>query len=484
LRFLRISKWHQHLKAEYKSMDAFINDDACSIAHKIRTAKISARTVVEAALARLKTVNPRINAFTTITEQIALADAALIDEKVRKKIDPGPFAGVPFAVKNLFDLEGVTTIAGSIIHRDYPPASRDAAAVRKLKEAGAICIGALNMDEYAYGFTTENSHYGPTLNPHCLDKVAGGSSGGSAAAVASGIVPLALGTDTNGSIRVPAAFCGIFGLQATYGRFSRNGALLFAESFDRIGPFARSVRDLALSFDLLQGPDPEDKVCLPDPLPPVLPQIEDGITDLRIAIAGGYFSRNGLAEVFAGLNAVTHALELSTRIDIPFAEIARAAAYIITATEGGNLHLSNLRKRPQDFDPVVRDRFLTGPLVPGAWYLKAQKFRSFYQQCLLRLFESVDIILAPTTPTPATRVGQATMMLDGIEMPVKPNIGLYTQPLSYIGLPIISVPVHLPDQLPVGVMLVGAPHSEAKLLRLAHHLEKLGVVQAPVAITD
>lgn len=454
--------------------------DALAIAEAVRGGLIAARSVVIAALERIDALDGSINAFTTVTRQRALAEADAVDAAIEAGKDPGPLAGVPFAVKNLFDLKGVTTVAGSKIHQDYPPAMEDAISVRKLTGAGAVCLGALNMDEYAYGFTTENSHYGPTHNPHNLEHVAGGSSGGSAASVAAGMVPLTLGTDTNGSIRVPSAFCGIFGIQATYGRFSRSGALLFAESFDRIGPFARSVRDLAMSFDLLQGPDSNDKVCIQTPLAPVLPQLEDGIEGLRIAKAGGYFAQGGLPEVFAGLEVVLKALEITETVEIPYAASGRAAAYIITGTEGGNFHMNNLKTRPQDFDPVVRDRFLAGPLVPGAWYLKAQKFRTVYQKAVLKLFETYDVILAPTTPTPATKIGQKTMVLDGVEMAVKPNIGLYTQPLSFIGLPIISVPVHLPGQLPVGVMLIGAPHSEAKLLRLARHLEKAGVVKALV----
>jgi len=371
-------------------------------------------------------------------------------------------------------------VAGSKIHQSYPPATEDAFSVKRLKEAGAVCVGALNMDEYAYGFTTENSHYGPTRNPHNLEHIAGGSSGGSAAAVAAGMVPLTLGTDTNGSIRVPAAFCGIFGLQATYGRFSRTGALLFAESFDRIGPFARSVRDLALCFDLLQGVDPEDKVCISESLEPTIPHLESGISDLKIARAGGYFATGGMPEVFRAVDMVAKSLGVDEAVEIPYAECGRAAAYIITGVEGGNFHFENLRRRAQDFDPNVRDRFLAGPLVPGAWYLKAQKFRTIYKKAVLKLFETYDVLLAPTTPTPATKIGQATMVLDGVEMAVRPNIGLYTQPLSFIGLPIISVPMHLEGSLPLGVMLVGAPHSEAKLLRVARYLEKAGVVAAHV----
>ncbi|MGJ3241686.1 MAG: AtzE family amidohydrolase [Opitutales bacterium] len=454
--------------------------DAVALAEAVRGGDLSATTVVRSALDRIARCNPVLNAFTAITADRARAAAAEVDNKRAAGKPLGPLAGVPFAVKNLFDVKGTITVAGSKIHAENPPATRDATAVRRLEEAGAICVGALNMDEYAYGFTTENTHYGPTCNPHDTERSAGGSSGGSAAAVAGGLVPLTLGTDTNGSIRVPAAFCGILGLQATYGRFSRSGALLFAESFDRIGPFARSVRDLAVCFDLLQGADPADPVCLSEPLEAITPRLETAGDGLRLARAGGYFARGGLPAVFAAVDKVAGHLEVNEVVTIPHAEAARAAAYVMTGTEGSHVHLPNLRTRPRDFDPHVRDRFLAGSLIPGSWYVKAQKFRSVYRAQVLELFNEYDVILAPTTPTPATLIGQETMELDGVNLPVRPNIGLYTQPLSFVGLPIVSVPIQIPGAMPAGVMLIGAPHSEAKLLGLAHRLEQAGIVAAPI----
>ena len=255
--------------------------DAATIARDVRARKTSAGDVVTAALGRIAARNPAINAFTRVLGDEALGAAKRIDEAVAMGRDPGPLAGVPFAVKNLFDVAGVVTLAGSKIHADRPPAARDATAVARLRAAGAVLVGALNMDEYAYGFTTENSHYGPTRNPRDLTRVAGGSSGGSAAAVAAGMVPLTLGSDTNGSIRVPAALCGVFGLKPTYGRLSRTGAVLFASSFDHIGPFARSTRDLALAFDVLQGPDATDPVCSARPAEPCADELERGLSGER-----------------------------------------------------------------------------------------------------------------------------------------------------------------------------------------------------------
>jgi len=309
--------------------------------------------------------------------------------------------------------------------------------------------------------------------------VAGGSSGGSAAAVAADFVPLSLGSDTNGSIRVPAAFCGVFGLKPTYGRVSRAGAFLFAESLDHIGPFARSVRDLARSFDVLHGPDPSDPVCSKRPAEFCLPSLEDGIEDLRIGVADGYFAKFGQKEVFAAVHKAAQALGTSHTLTIPHVEKARAAAYVITACEGSNLHLPDLRTRPHDFDPLIIERFLAGALLPATWYTRAQRFRSIFRELMREVFETVDVILAPATPCPAIEIGQPTINLDGVEVASRPNLGVYTQPLSYIGLPIVCAPVLEAGKLPVGIQIIAAPYREASALRVARALEACGVCSAP-----
>jgi AtzE family amidohydrolase len=454
--------------------------DAAGIAEAVRSRSRSAREVLQSALGVIRRYDAQLNCFTEVLEAQALAEADATDARIASGEDPGPLAGVPVAFKNLFDIAGVTTLAGSKIHAERSPALRDATAVQRLRAAGATVVGALNMDEYAYGFTTENTHYGPTRNPHDLERVAGGSSGGSAAAVAAGMVPLTMGSDTNGSIRVPAAFCGVFGLKPTYGRISRAGAVLFAESFDHVGPFARSVRDLALAFDVLHGPDALDPVASNLPAEPVSPQFELGTAGLRIAVADSYFSHGGLPEVFAAVRKAASALGVERTVTIPDAEKARAAAFIITASEGGNLHLGDLRTRPADFDPVVVARFLAGALMPAAWYAHAQRFRRVFRDRVREIFRDVDVILAPTTPCPAIRIGQPTIEIDGKELPSRPNIGLFTQPLSFIGLPIVSVPIFDTGSLPVGVQIIGAPYREGVVLRVARALEKLGVARAPV----
>jgi AtzE family amidohydrolase len=454
--------------------------DAVAIAAAIRAGEITAKAVVSAALERIAVRNEAFNCFTAVTADTALTDAQKIDQAIAQGENPGSLAGVPFAVKNLFNIAGLTTLAGSKINAENPPATQDATAVARLKQAGAVLVGALNMDEYAYGFVTENSHYGSTRNPHDPTRVAGGSSGGSAAAVAAGLVPLSLGSDTNGSIRVPASLCGIFGLKPTYGRLSRAGAFLFSSSFDHIGPFARSVRDIATTFDSLQGADASDPICTTRPAERSLPQLNKGTDDLRIAVADGYFAQGAEPEALEAVAKVAQALAVTTAVTIPEPHRARAAAYIITASEGANLHFANLRSRPQDFDPATRDRFLAGTMIPANWYIQAQRFRQWYRDRVREIFQNVDIILAPTTPCVAPILGQEKMVIAGEEVLVRPNLGLFTQPLSFIGLPVLSVPIQRPGALPLGVQIIAAPYNEALILRVAAVLEAQGIVSAPI----
>ena len=454
---------------------------ALEIAAAVAGGTVSAREVIEAALERIARLDSKYNSFTEVTGSRARAEAASVDAMRQRGETLPPLAGVPYAVKNLFDIEGITTLAGSKINRDLPPAKQDATLIARMRSAGAVLIGALNMDEYAYGFSTENTHYGPAHNPHDLDRIAGGSSGGSAAAVAAGLVPITLGSDTNGSIRVPASLCGVFGLKPTYGRLSRKGSCLFVASLDHVGPFARSVGDLAAAYDAMQYADPDDPACSAPGIQPALPQLAAGIKGFRIAIAGGHFEENAGPEALEALATVSHALGASRKIIIPEAARANAAAFIITTSEGANLHLPDLKTRAQDFDPMTRDRFLAGALTPAAWYLQAQRFRSWYRTKVLALFGEMDVLLAAATPVSATLIGQETVTIAGKEVPARPSMGLLTQPISFIGLPVVVVPLHRPGKMPIGVQIIAAPWQEGVALRVAAYLEKEGVVSAPIA---
>ena len=452
---------------------------ANAIAYAVHDGQTSARDVVAGSLARIAAYNGTLNAFTAVTEQRALARADAIDAARKNNERLGPLAGVPFAVKNLFDITGLPTVAGSKINRDRKPAAHDSPLIERLEAAGAVLVGALNMGEYAYDFTGENVHDGAARNPHDPSRMTGGSSSGSGGAVAGGLVPLSLGSDTNGSIRVPSSLCGIFGLKPTYGRLTRAKSFPFVGSLDHLGPFARSVYDLALSYDAMQGYDGgEDPACVDRAVEPTASLIGNGADGLKIAVAGGYFRAGAFPEAITAVECVAKALGVTREIEIPEAARARAAAYVITATEGAALHLDRLRARPNDFDPAVRDRLIAGAMIPATMVNQAQKFRRWYRAKMLELFKDVDAIIAPSTPCTAPKIGQQNFVLDGVEMPVRPNMGLYTQPISFIGLPVAAVPIPL-DPLPIGVQIIAAPWREDVALRIAHALERAGVAVAP-----
>ena len=452
--------------------------NAADIAKAVAGGKLSALDATEAALARIKQHDGILNSFTDVTAERARAKARAIDAEIAAGKDVGPLAGVPFAVKNLFDVAGLSTRAGSKINRDRAPATRDATLIERMEAAGAVLVGALNMGEYAYDFTGENVHDGPSRNPHDTTRMSGGSSGGSGSAVGGALVPIALGSDTNGSIRVPSSFCGIFGLKPTDGRLSRARSFPFVASLDHLGPFARSVTDLALAYDAMQGPDADDAACTTRGLEPTLPLLANPVSDLRIAIAGGYFQKNLFPEATEAVSRVAKALGATKVVDVPEAARARAAAYVISTTEGASLHLDRLRKRPNDFDPAVRDRLIAGAMVPAPLVDRAQKFRRWYRAQVSEIFKSVDVLLAPATPCTAPKLGQVNFNLDGVELPVRANIGIHPQPISFIGLPVVAVPVPL-EPLPIGVQIIAAPWREDIALRVAYALEKMGVAAAP-----
>ncbi len=448
----------------------------------VRGGGASATDVARAALDRIAAGDGVLNAFTDVTADRALAEAAAVDAARARGEALGPLAGVPYAVKNLFDVAGITTLAGAAIERGKPPAARDGFLVRKMAAAGSVLTGALNMDEYAYGFTTENAHFGNVRNPHDPERSAGGSSGGSAAAVAGGLVPASLGSDTNGSIRVPASLCGLFGLKPTFGRLSRAGSYPFVASLDHLGPFARSAADLAAVYDACQGRDPDDPAQADRAPEPVSPLVGASIAGVRVAVADDHFARNGHAEAFEAVATVAGALRTKRTVTLPDAARARAAAFLVTNAEGANLHLPDLLARPQDFDPGTRDRLLCGALLPAGWVLQAQRLRRWFLERALEVFREVDVILAPATPYSAPKLGQATVEVDGETIPVRPMLGVYTQPISFVGLPVLAVPLQRPGRMPIGVQLIAAPWNEAVLFRVAAALEADGVASAHVSL--
>ncbi|MCX8959231.1 AtzE family amidohydrolase [Erwinia psidii] len=446
--------------------------------HALVTGELSAREIAQQTLNDIEQYNPAINAWTHITRERMFREADAVDH-LRKTGQPLPsLAAIPWAVKNLFDVAGHATLAGASLFSDRKPAQEDSRAVRQLGMAGGLLSGMLNMDAYAYGFTTENTCYGATRNPRDLTRVAGGSSGGSAAAVAAGLVHFSLGTDTNGSIRVPASLCGIFGLKPTFGRLSRSGSHPFVASLDHIGPFARSVDDLARVYDALQGQDPLDRFQAEKNLQPAQPTLEKGLDGVRCAVLAGYFQDWCSQEARTAVATAASALNVQDEVALAEAELARSAAFIITAAEGGNHYLPALRHSPERFEPFSRERLLAGAMMPSAWYVQAQRFRHHFRQQVLPLFEQFDVLIAPATPTTATEIGQQTMHINGTDLPIRASMGMLTQPISFLGLPVTTVPLQTASGLPIGLQLIAAPFREDACLRVAWALEQMGIARA------
>ncbi|WP_048439192.1 AtzE family amidohydrolase [Caenimonas sp. SL110] len=451
--------------------------NSAKLLRAIASGEMSASEACTDAIARIERLDAKVNAFTGHTFDRARDEARRVDEQRARGESLPPLAGLPYAVKNLFDIEGVTTLAGSKVNRDLPPAHADAVLVNRMKGAGAVLLGGLNMDEYAYGFTTENTHYGPSRNPHDTTRTAGGSSGGSGAAVAAGQVPLALGSDTNGSIRVPASFCGVWGLKPTFGRLSRRGTFPFVHSIDHLGPIADCVETLALSYDAMQWPDPLDPGCHAQRVQPVAARLGSGVQGLRIGVLGGYFHDNASEPAREAVALAAQTLSAMDEVTWPDPALGRAAAFIVSASEGGSLHLPGLRERTQDFEPHSVDRFIAGALQPAHWYVRAQRFRRSYRDKVNALFSKWDVLLCAATPVSAPLIGEEWITVNGQRFPCRPSIGLLTQPVSFAGCPVVAAPMWPQGTggMPIGVQVIAAPWREDLALRAAAVLQTAGV---------
>ncbi|MFA6116163.1 MAG: AtzE family amidohydrolase [Sphingomonas sp.] len=432
-----------------------MTESVLAIAEAVRNGRRSAVSVAEEAIARIRERDGASGAVTRLLDDRALAEARAIDAIVAAGGDPGSLAGVPYGVKDLFDVAGLPTTAGAAMLRDAPPAIADAEAITRLRAAGAVLVATLNMDEFAYGFATVNAAFGTTCNPHDTDRLAGGSSGGSAAAVASGMLPLTLGSDTNGSIRVPAALCGLYGLKPAHGSLPMRGVYPFVDSFDDIGPFATSIADLKLVWQVVGG--------------------VSGAAGTRIGRLGGWFERNMAPELTAAIDALDTHLGGLERVEFPEVDRARSAAFLMTAAEGGARHLPELRRRPLEFDPATRDRLIAGAMLPAPHYLAAQAFRETFRAAVSALFERHDVLIAPCVGEVAPRIDDPFITIDGARVPARAHLGRLTQPLSFIGLPVIAVPLLRPGRLPLGLQLVGVPGREGALFGLAERLEADGL---------
>jgi 1-carboxybiuret hydrolase len=453
------------------------------IVEQIRSGARSAVSVLAETKALIDARNPDLNCFTSTTYARADREAAAIDALYASGAPLPALAGVPYAVKNLFDIEGETTLAGAKINAANAPAVADAALVARMARAGAVLVGALNMEELAYGFLTENHHYGTTRNPRDRSRGAGGSSGGSAAAVGAGMLPITLGSDTNGSIRVPASLCGVFGLKPTYGRLPRSGTYPFVNSFDHVGPFASDVSGLALAYDAMQGADPNDPACAQRGIEPTAGS--HALTrGTRIGILGGWFNDWADPAARRAVQCVAAALGATQWAELKSAEVARAAAYVITGAEGGALHRPRLLQQYEDFGPSSRARLVAGSLIPAEWVVQAQRVRRHAYLEAIDLFARFDLLIAAAAPAVAPRIGQETLLINGRSIATKAGLGVLTQPISCVGLPVCTVPVwpnagDTPAEraLPVGVQLISAPWREDRCLAAAKMLEQAGIAQ-------
>jgi aspartyl-tRNA(Asn)/glutamyl-tRNA(Gln) amidotransferase subunit A len=465
---------------------------ALGVAGAVRSGERSARAVVEEALAKIARDDGELHAFLLTLDEAALAQADEIDRTVQQGRDPGPLAGVPIALKDNLCVTGVPTTCGSRILEGWRP-PYDATVVRRLRDAGAIVIGKTNMDEFAMGSSTENSCFGPTRNPHDHSRVPGGSSGGSAASVAAGLVPLALGSDTGGSIRQPAALCGVVGMKPTYGVVSRYGLVAFASSFDQIGPFAATVADAAALLEAIGGHDPRDSTSSEAPLPPLVAGLDGGVRGLRVGLCAELVDDTApdvSARVRAAANALAAAGALVEDVSVPELRYGLTAYYVIAPAEASSnlarydgvrygLRVDaptavamNTATRTAGFGAEVKRRIMLGTYALSAgyydaYYGKALRVRTLVTQAFDRAYERFDVLLAATAPSTAFPIGAKTD--DPMAMYMS---DVCTIPSNLSGHPAISVPFGTGDDgLPVGVQVLGPALSEPLIMRVAASLE-------------
>ena len=461
---------------------------ATEIRRRVAAREVSAEEVAKAHLDRLAAVEPRIDAYLLVLGERALARARAVDEAIAAGRPAPALAGVPVAIKDVLDVEGLPTTCGSRILEGYRPPFT-ATAVARLEAAGAVVIGKTNMDEFAMGSSTENSAYKKTRNPWDLSRVPGGSSGGSAAAVAAGTAPLALGSDTGGSIRQPAAFCGIVGLKPTYGRVSRYGLVAFASSLDQIGALARSVEDVALLASVLCGHDPLDSTSAFLPVPDFSAALTAGARGARIGVPWSFLKEGvdegQMARFREALGVLEKAGARLVEVELPHLPHAIATYYIVaTAEASSNLarfdgvryglrapEPADLRRlygdsRDRGFGPEVKRRIILGTFVLSsgyydAYYLRAQKVRTLIRRDFQRAFEHCDVVATPTSPVPAFRLGEKTD--DPLQMYLA---DVFTVPANLAGIPGLSIPCGFAARLPAGLQLLARPFDEEALLRL------------------
>lgn len=462
------------------------------LAAALTAGEFTSRELTEHQLARIARLDGELNSFITVTAEQALAAAEAADA-ARARGQAGPLTGLPLAIKDLFCTEGVLTTAGSRMLANFV-SPYDATVVEKLKAAGTVSLGKVNLDEFAMGSSNENSAFGPVKNPWDTSAVPGGSSGGSAAAVAAGLVPAAMGTDTGGSIRQPAAFCGITGLKPTYGRVSRWGIIAYASSLDQAGPMARTAEDCALLLNAIAGPDPKDSTSVARGVPDYTEELSAPLSGLKIGLPVEHFGDGLDPEVEAAVREAVRVFEslgaTVREVSLPHTHYAIPAYYVIAPAEASSnlsrydgvrfghrckapTDLTDLykRSRAEGFGEEVKRRILIGThtLSEGffdAYYKKAQQVRRLIRQDFLDAFEEVDVLMGPASPTPAFDLGAKK---DPVSMYLQ---DIYTIAVNLAGIPGISVPAGFVGKRPVGLQILGTHFAEARLLNVAHRFQQ------------
>ena len=445
------------------------------LGHVLRRRELSPVEVTEACLDRIQAIDPRINSYITVVADQARADARAAERRIAAG-EAGPLTGVPIALKDLVDTQGVRTTAGSAILQDYVPAE-DATIVERFRAAGAVIVGKLTLHEFAFGGTNNNPHFGACNNPWQLDAIPGGSSGGSGAAVAAGLCYGAIGTDTGGSIRLPAHYCGIVGLMASYGRVPVRGVFPLAWSLDHAGPMTRTVRDAALMLQAIAGHDPRDPLSAPVPVPDFTRDLDAGIRGLRLGVPRGYFFEDIDPDVG---RAVETALEVlrglgAELIDLKFPYTAQIGpiGWTIVMAEGAAVHEENLRRHPERFGDDIRTLIELGALRSALDYIQAQRARALLRGAAEALFDRVDALITPTAPVTATPIGARSVVLNGTRRDLALVQAKCSLPFDLTGQPAISVPCGFDQNgLPIGLQIAGRCFDEVTVLRVAHAYEQ------------
>ena len=445
------------------------------LAPLLQERKLSPVELTQACLDRVHALDGRLHTFITLMEESALEEARAAETAITSGDYKGPMHGIPIGLKDLYQTRGVATTAGSPILKDFVP-DEDAASVALLKKAGGIVLGKLNLYPFAYGATGVNVHHGTPGNPWDTERLPGGSSSGSGVALMAGMIPAATGSDTGGSIRIPASLCGVVGIKPTYGRISRRGILPLSWSLDHAGPMARSVEDCAILLQAMAGHDPGDDSSSTRPVPDYRAALGQGVRGLRIGVPRGQFFeglQDGVRTAVEKALVVLEELGFSVQeIEVPGLDEFGPVSVGILGPEATAYHMRWLRERPGDYPPEVLNRLQASMTIPAVDYVMAQQARTRLTERFEHIMEQVDVLVTPTEPITAPRIGERTVVIEGEERPTQGLLTLLTRPFNITGMPAISVPCGFDERgLPVGLQIAGRPFDEATVLRAAHAYE-------------